>query len=154
MNEYPSTFDVPAIAGGQDAVLVCMETAFERVLKRWTSTDYIGSSGAVCAIGGIIAADGKTEQYKKAVGRTSVAPANFMGISKFIESNLSNVAQEAIQLLDVSAKELLYWDSGYTSVGGTNHEHPLEAVNQCRGKQAVLRVYEHAIAARQGSLIH
>lgn len=124
---YPSTGDMPMIAGAQeiDGVLACVKGARERIAKGHTETSYISSSWPgevtyVCAMGGIFAEDGLTS---KDIG----CGLEGRELLLLLETRLSEDAKEAIRLLDEAALEVVPESAQWEK---TRWAGPLEWVNQ------------------------
>lgn len=155
LNVYPSTHDVPRIAGGQDLALAVLTKALKRYKRSGTSSDYVTETGEVCARGAIAVAAGFTRDKGAhllvELGRSDQAFAKALVFAD-VEQTMANAAKEAIQLLDLAAGKL------YPESVGAGWSGPLEWLNQEYGegcettlgswrkaKKAVVTVYEYTI---------
>ena len=161
-DQYPSTFDMPRIAGGQDAVLAVLVGARKRYKRGATPHAYIAAGSEVCAIGAVAREAGVTlrqfeddpdsdlsnwRKFRKTLERAS------------IEKPLIDATREAIRLLNKAAGKLYPESKQSGSWSG-----PLEWINQVyedpddidawrkNAKKAVLACYDKAIEDRQAAL--
>jgi hypothetical protein len=150
INVYPSTYDSPPIIAGaspETDALRIVENARKRYAKYGSEDTYLnrdeitGRVIEVCAVGAVIAADGKGKQYSEGWDNTT---------TEFLEQRLSTAARTAMRLLDEKALELFPVSSRYER---TAYVGPLEYVNQStssgswESRQAyVLSVYDAVIA--------
>lgn len=95
--QYPSTEDCGRMKG-ENPVETCILNGAERINEGWTQIAYISESGSVCAIGGVLVADGIS---------AAVADTRIMGngeeLMRAIDALLSREAKEAIRFLNAAA---------------------------------------------------
>lgn len=155
IEQYPSTADLPRIAGGQDLVLAILQGARKRYVRGGTQETYLGKGGAVCAVGAVAREAGlKDKQYISIAtkhnvalgGNSHVFTPNFGHVLKLaqIETETRNAAKKAITLLNQSARRLFPESKGHERWDG-----PIEWINQELGwpeaRKAVLKCYDDAI---------
>lgn len=112
--QYPSTED--DTGKGEDVVLAILKGGCKRIEAAWTSNDYVGLLGSVCAVGAILVEDAGDEEE---------VPGSIGDINEYIERQLSDSAKEAISLLNEVALEEHPEAGEYGNWSG-----PLEWVNQ------------------------
>lgn len=149
-DQYPSTSDLPRIAGGQDPVGAILCGALKRYRRRASSGSYIGKGGYVCAVGAVIREAGITPKQWNADLGDSPSPAEDgvpATIAFFnVDAEIQKAAKKAIKLLNKSAIKLYPESAGYGAWSG-----PLEWLNQSydgNSRAAVIACYEYAIEKR------
>lgn len=161
-DQYPSTFDMPRIAGGQDAVLAVLIGARKRYKRGATPHAYINPGSEVCAIGAVAREAGLT--YKQFDSDPESDLSKWGPFRKTleraqVEKPMIDATREAIRLLNKAAKQLYPESADSGTWSG-----PLEWINQSYGdpedtddwrktaKKAVLACYDKAIEDRQAAL--
>lgn len=162
IDQYPSTLDLPPIAGGQDLTLAILIGARRRYKRGAVHHSYISFGGQVCAIGAVAREAGVSrEQYDEddiGFGTTLTSFGNMLKRAK-IEQETIGATKEAIVLLNKAARQLYPESKAYRAKTWSG---PLEWLNQeyardsfgfgnrrfKSAKKAVLASYDKAIEDR------